>query len=69
MPVPLIGVATPVWPVANKMLSKPPKLIGIGLVVTELSGLPRSQARSSISPKMWQLAQEASPLPEKCVAS
>ena len=32
--------------------------------VTTSSGLPRSQARLSMSPKMWQLEHDASPLPE-----
>ena len=33
------------------------------LLVTKSSGLPRFQARLSKSAKMWQLEQEASPLP------
>src|ERR1700677_4560035 len=41
--LPLIGVETPVPPVAINTLSSPPKLIGIGLWVTALSGFPKSQ--------------------------
>ena len=37
---------------------------GFGLFSTTSSGLPRSQARLSKSPKMWQLAHDASPLLE-----
>ena len=37
--------------------------------VTPSSGLPRSQASSSMSPKMWQLAHDASPLREERAAS
>ena len=46
-----------------------PVSVGIALFVTEASGLPRSQAKSSMSPNVWQLAQVASPFPEKRVAS
>src|ERR1700694_1295624 len=42
-----------------------PKLMGIGFFLTTSSGLPRSQAISSLSPKMWQLAHVASPLAER----
>ena len=42
---------------------------GCRLIVTTSSGLPRSQARLSLSPKMWQLAQDASPFPEVATAS
>src|SRR5580700_5707143 len=66
--LPLIG-ERPVCPISMARESTPPRLIGIGLLVTALSGLPRSHARSSMSPKMWQLAQDASPLPENRVAS
>src|SRR3990172_996334 len=38
---------------------------GCVLLDVASSGLPRSQARLSKSPKTWQLEQEASPLPEE----
>ena len=44
-------------------------LIVIGLLVTVSSGLPRSQARSSWSPKMWQLPQDDSPFADEKNAS
>src|SRR5690242_10542865 len=66
---PLIFVETPDWPIGISSESRLPKLIGMVLLVTDTSGLPRSQARSSISPKMWQLEHDASPLPEKRVVS
>src|SRR5262245_25496553 len=62
--LPLSAVEKPVFPVAIRSGIRLPKLMGMGLLVTEASGFPRSQARSSLSPKMWQLAQEASPFPE-----
>ena len=40
-----------------------------GLVVTTSSGLPRSQPSSSLSPKMWQEEQEASPFEDESWAS
>ena len=42
-----------------------------GCVLDEVpsSGLPRFQARLSKSPKMWQLAHDASPLPDVTCAS
>ncbi len=51
------------------MARSSPRLTSSGLRVTTSSGLPRSQARLSKSPKMWQLAHDASPLPEETVAS
>ena len=42
---------------------------GCVLLVTTPSGSPRFQARSSMSPKMWQLEHDASPLPEVATAS
>src|SRR4029079_7993488 len=51
------------------MISCTPRLIGIGFDFTTSSGLPRSHASSSRSPKMWQRAHAPSPLPELCVAS
>src|SRR5262249_34572589 len=76
---PFIGWNTPTWPVPLNAPLKPngfrlmmncwPRLTGIGLDLTTSSGLPRSHARSSMSPKMWQLAHAASPLPELWVAS
>ena len=39
------------------------------LIDVRSSGLPRFQARLSLSPKMWQLEQEVSPLPEVATAS
>ena len=44
---------------------------GWGWLFVELdaSGSPRFQAKASRSPKMWQLEQEASPLPEVPTAS
>src|SRR5262249_20458051 len=65
MLLPLMGVATPVFPIEIRNARRPPKLIGMGLLLTEASGLPRSHASSSLSPKIWQLAQDASPLPER----
>src|SRR5260370_27729804 len=63
-PVPLIapGKLNNTFPSVIEALS--PKLMGIGFAVTALSGFPRSHARSSMSPKAWQLAHEASPFPE-----
>src|SRR5579863_457460 len=54
--LPLMGVETPVAFTLMRTDSRPLRLIGMGLWETELSGFPRSQARSSISPKIWQLA-------------
>jgi hypothetical protein len=42
---------------------------GQGLLRTTSSGLPRSHARLSKSPKMWQLAHDASPLLDVSAAS
>ena len=42
--------------------TKGSSFIGLRFGFRRSSGLPRSQARSSMSPPMWQLAQEASPL-------
>ena len=48
LPVPLIGAGSLNTPEVTPMA----RLMGIGLAVTSASGLPRSQARSSMSPKM-----------------
>ncbi len=42
---------------------------GFGLLRTGSSGLPRSQARLSKSPKMWHEAHDASPLLDVSTAS
>jgi hypothetical protein len=42
---------------------------GMGFVSTTSSGLPRSQARLSKSPKTWQLEHDASPLLDVATAS
>src|ERR1700730_15137939 len=69
LPLPLSGVLPPdsVSPTARMrgLLS----LMGMGFLVTVASGFPRSHERSSLSPNIWQLEQDASPLPEKRVAS
>ena len=76
---PFIGWNTPTLPVPlnlprnpngfRSMISCAPRFTVIGLDLTTSSGLPRSHASSSLSPKMWQLAHAASPLPELWVAS
>ena len=44
-------------------------LMLMGFAIGSASGLPRSQARLSLSPKGWQLEQAASPFEELMVAS
>ena len=50
-----------------KSSSEPPwtDTAGIGLSSTAPPGSPRSHARLSKSPKMWQLAQAESPWPDR----
>ena len=60
-----LAAAIDVGSVAAPALS----LMLMGVVTGSASGLPRSQTRLSLSPNMWQLAQDASPLEEVRVAS
>ena len=72
---PLFTIPRRVWVVIGpfnewKFLSSPMvSRKGFGLLSTVPLGSPRSQARLSKSPKMWQLAHDASPLLEVRVAS
>jgi hypothetical protein len=53
----------------NEMLNWLGTRNGFGSFRVTSSGLPRSQARLSKSPKMWQLAHAASPLLDVSTAS